>query len=562
MTKHGDITDIRWLFTEARKYKYISFDIYDTLLLRPYVKPRDLFKHIEKFSNAPGFANARIRAEHLARDKWSGETTFANIYETIDPKYAHLKRTELEFEMCAFCLPEVRDAFNALCKKREVYLISDMYLPKRYLEHLLKLCGLEGYTDLYVSCEHNCSKGSGKLFKRMLAEKRIHPDDIIHFGDNIHSDYRVPRSLGIYCANIRRPIDNYLRKHPLIHKFYLTNRSVERSMIVSFDMIHSYEKGNDPWYDIAYRFGGPLLLDYVRFIEKNRDKDSVLFFIARDGYNLKQFYDSNITDENLYVYASRILNILIGSNYKNYKGYQEVLVKYFYPDYNGDPYVFFEENKVAIKKKRKELFSTYANTFGDHKKITLVDVTTMKYSSQRLMNDIYPDADIKGLYYFILDDDTELPHEGYHVRDKIVKLGDNINITEFFLTSPEPPIDGIDPNGEPIFREPAADEMQRMKIYDHITRGELSYYDIVRDLFPERMIDLGYDNIRAWLKVLTCPLNKSTRKMLTDMKWPVDAKHETYISMVYHPRDTWYHLRKTVLDSMWYILKRLKMKGE
>ena len=178
------------------------------------------------------------------------------------------------------------------------------------------------------------------------------------------------------------------------------------------------------------------------------------------------------------------------------------------------------------------------------------------------MNDIYPDADIKGLYYFILDDDTELPHEGYHVRDKIVKLGDNINITEFFLTSPEPPIDGIDPNGEPIFREPAADEMQRMKIYDHITRGELSYYDIVRDLFPERMIDLGYDNIRAWLKVLTCPLNKSTRKMLTDMKWPVDAKHETYISMVYHPRDTWYHLRKTVLDSMWYILKRLKMKGE
>jgi hypothetical protein len=42
------------------------------------------------------------------------------------------------------------------------------------------------------------------------------------------------------------------------------------------------------------------------------------------------------------------------------------------------------------------------------------------------------------------------------------------------------------------------------------------------------------------------------------MKWPVDASHEKYVGMVYHPRDTWYHLRKTVLDSMWYVSKRLK----
>ena len=29
-------------------YDIISFDIFDTLLLRPYVKPTDLFLHIEK----------------------------------------------------------------------------------------------------------------------------------------------------------------------------------------------------------------------------------------------------------------------------------------------------------------------------------------------------------------------------------------------------------------------------------------------------------------------------------------------------------------------------------
>ena len=28
--------------------KIVSFDIFDTLLVRPYVKPTDLFKHMEK----------------------------------------------------------------------------------------------------------------------------------------------------------------------------------------------------------------------------------------------------------------------------------------------------------------------------------------------------------------------------------------------------------------------------------------------------------------------------------------------------------------------------------
>ena len=48
------------------KHNTISFDIFDTLLLRPYAKPTDLFKHLEKLENAQGFAAERVMAEKRA----------------------------------------------------------------------------------------------------------------------------------------------------------------------------------------------------------------------------------------------------------------------------------------------------------------------------------------------------------------------------------------------------------------------------------------------------------------------------------------------------------------
>ena len=559
MTRSGDVTNAEWLLSEVEGYKYVSFDVYDTLLVRPYVRPHDLFRHIESAYDSPGFAEARIQAESDSRGTYGGETTFDRIYETIPEQYRHLKDVELEFESRVFCPPDIRDCFNEICKSHRVILISDMYLPKAFIQGLLEKCGLRGYDDLYVSCEYKFSKGSGVLFRRVLFDYRIWAKELIHIGDNIMSDYHIPRGIGIYAAHVSRPIDRYLRKHPLIWKYYRYDPSFERSMLVSLDMIRSFECTDDFWYDVSYRFGGPLALDYVNFIHDHRRERDTLFFVARDGYNLKAISDRLYPDDDsVYIHAPRILNILIGSQYRRYKRYQEVLVKYFYPDFKGDPYGFFLEKEDEIERKRKELFESYASTLGDHKDICLVDVTTMKYSSQKLIRDLYPESSILGLYYFVLNVEPDMPHHGYHVRDRIVKLGDNINVTEFFLTSPEPPVEGIGPDGRPKFKDVCDDERRRLDIYGSVTQGEVDYSVWMQSIFGEDMPRFGYENIRDWMKVLTSPLCFRNRSYLAEMKWPVDASHDRYVSMVYHPRDTWYHLRKTVLDAMWYVSKRLK----
>ena len=47
--------------------KAVSFDIFDTLIVRPYIRPKDLFAHMEQAEGAPGFAAERVDAERRSR---------------------------------------------------------------------------------------------------------------------------------------------------------------------------------------------------------------------------------------------------------------------------------------------------------------------------------------------------------------------------------------------------------------------------------------------------------------------------------------------------------------
>ena len=49
--------------------EYIFFDIFDTLVTRPFVNPKGLFSYIEYTYNIPDFCKARVNAERAARTK-------------------------------------------------------------------------------------------------------------------------------------------------------------------------------------------------------------------------------------------------------------------------------------------------------------------------------------------------------------------------------------------------------------------------------------------------------------------------------------------------------------
>jgi len=204
-----------------------SFDVFDTLLCRPYVLPMDVFKAIEenlKYSFPSldsrllkSYQSARIYSEIIARRKASSEDIMIyDIYSclgelfNISAKASHqLMLFEMQYEMKILYPINGAAEYVAECRERgEIVFISDMYLPSDFIENILACHGIARDGDkIYVSGEYGLTKGSGRLFDKVLKDFSISAQQLVHFGDNLVSDYNVPISMGIRfndCMGIPR----------------------------------------------------------------------------------------------------------------------------------------------------------------------------------------------------------------------------------------------------------------------------------------------------------------------------------------------------------------------
>ncbi len=176
------------------KYDVISFDIFDTCILRPLDHATDLFKLLEKDFNIPNFKDIRMQAEIISRSnskKSNGEINIYDIYTQlsrmcpISPKDAD-KEVELEKRIC-YANPYMLEVFKLLKEQdKKIIAISDMYLPKNVITEILDKNGYIGFDDIYVSNEYQTNKQKGKLFK--IAKKNYKKQKIIHVGDNYSAD--------------------------------------------------------------------------------------------------------------------------------------------------------------------------------------------------------------------------------------------------------------------------------------------------------------------------------------------------------------------------------------
>ena len=194
-----------------KKIKVVSFDIFDTLLVRPLWNPEDIFKLMqnkfeELFHDAKGikFMNLRKTAETSARrhvayvNPGNEDVNLHEIYAEIgdilganQEKIAELESYERELEIKLsqprVCGKELLE-FAKYCHKK-VILISDMYLERDTIEKMLAKNGICGYDGIFVSSEKRVLKGSGSLFRMAVTELDMKPSEILHIGDNYQVDY-------------------------------------------------------------------------------------------------------------------------------------------------------------------------------------------------------------------------------------------------------------------------------------------------------------------------------------------------------------------------------------
>ena len=206
------------LLRKLKKYKVVSFDVFDTLIERTVKLPSDIFALVgaNVLGADNGFVQNRIQAEKEARDRSvSGEVTLEDIYAGLRTEYGELadrlmnEEIELEIKSCTpkTSMTEIYKTATDSCEK--VFIISDMYLPSTVIEKMLEKCGINSYLKIYVSNEYDCNKISGRLFERVILDNGINRSDMLHVGDSIKADYLGAR---------KAKISSYLigRKHRLL----------------------------------------------------------------------------------------------------------------------------------------------------------------------------------------------------------------------------------------------------------------------------------------------------------------------------------------------------------
>ncbi|WP_446424414.1 HAD-IA family hydrolase, partial [Mailhella sp.] len=208
-------------------YDVISFDVFDTLLIRPFWEPTDLFAILEDYVNkrlqtvdSIHFKTIRVEAEKVARHtSWvfnnkSQDITLDDIYEKIgaitclDTQILEeIKAKEIELELKYLTRRHSGYELYAMAKHlgKKVIIASDMYLSKEVIQAALEKNGYTDFDAIFVSSEFNLTKHTGDLFrhiKKIYSGKRI-----LHGGDNYHSDVEKPRQVGFESFYLPKPVD-------------------------------------------------------------------------------------------------------------------------------------------------------------------------------------------------------------------------------------------------------------------------------------------------------------------------------------------------------------------
>ena len=203
----------------------VSFDVFDTLVVRPFWQPTDLFAVVwEKFRKRRGvefeidFMRLRTEAESVARQRSDGaDVTLDFIYEMLadiagwDGSFVDDVKTEEVRQEVAFCRAR-KTALDLVGYARNlgkrVVAVSDMYLPRSVIGRILEKEGFGvAEDDVFVSCETGRGKWNGALFPFVAERLGVASGAILHVGDNFQSDVEMARRAGLQALHLPRPAD-------------------------------------------------------------------------------------------------------------------------------------------------------------------------------------------------------------------------------------------------------------------------------------------------------------------------------------------------------------------
>lgn len=339
--------------------EYVSFDIFDTLIQRPFYEPTQLFQLINKtfeqeIQSNLDFFDVRVQSEIYTRKKYGKlqpawqDVNIDEIYAGMGELYGfskdvleRLKEEEkkLETYFCAARNAGKELYETAILVGKKVIIISDMYLTRDTIEDILHKNGYCEYQKIYLSSELRKTKFTGDIYKFVKKDLSIvKSQHVYHIGDTWTNDYEnatkagfdalfFPKAKEVFenkihglntndCSNMAKIACSITVKPDAYYKSLGYGCMIALAYNKYFDNpFRSFNPDSDFNIDpnfIGYYVVGMHMIGLAKWITNQcwNKKANKIHFLARDGYLPMYAYQiwndgSEKYAEADYMYASR-----------------------------------------------------------------------------------------------------------------------------------------------------------------------------------------------------------------------------------------------------------------
>ena len=575
--------------------QYISFDIFDTLLVRPYVSPKDLFLHLEEHYACAGFRQERVAAERRARtlNPNKQDIIFDDIYAEIKLQFQPFKQAELDLERQVLTAnPEMKLLWQyARQQQKKILICTDMYLPRAVLVDVLARNGFADFDALYISGELAKTKKTGALFQHVLTDLNITAQQILHIGDNPKGDFKVPKALGIECLLYPQVLQQYRQVEKKADLYAQSHQSLGQSMILALNAWQWHQQRfsttDNPsyWQALGYAYAGPLAYSFAHWIAQQAQRQNIgqVLFVARDGYLLQKAFEQIAPQmKHHYVYAPRFLNLICRLDYDPAQPEQaQAIAEYYQSQYaeiemQARSFNFDQVQAHAqFIQQHFELFQHYARQemqqyqhylagFIADESLAIVDTKTIAFSSQKFIQAAL-NRKVQGFYW-----STLLPHQtnsfDYHefiqnpqqTKDSHI-FTHNWKFVEMMLSSPEAPIQGVSADGQAIYKSHLHPfDHQLAHNHQQISAGAMAFFADLKRIYGDYRIDIAARDVVSWVNLFCLHPSKHDIQQMSQIEMAADIAHQDYqpLFSVQTPLSAWLKQPKQTFN----LLKRAQWR--
>lgn len=458
--KEGQLYETDAINTSDRVHEWIdahdviSFDIFDTLVMRKTLYPSDIFDITEERAknigiSVPGFKMNRVKALNCVR--YRSETLDAiyeelqEVYHFSDDEKEKLMQIEIAAEKDVLIRREpVCEWLRYACEKgKRIFLITDMYHSKETLTSLLAELGITDFSDVFISGEYGTRKAEW-LYQRY--REAVEDGTFLHIGDNFEADGLAACAAGMDALVIKKALSCAKQttvKVLLDFMDGINDRLLAGSLIAKCWCDRPFGMGRiliQTAEEYVRIFMAPLFIGYILWLARQVHGQGFekILFVARDGFLLQKLYQKTVSVLRLGEMPESV---------------------YFYGSRSASEKCAADETGELAKGYRRYIKSLGLSRDGRYAFVDFVSRGTI----QRQLEACYF-GHLIGEYFLsngrgaVRGTTVEAMFEETTENASLLKT---YYVIELILTSPEPSVDYIAPSGQVIFQDEIRTERQK-----------------------------------------------------------------------------------------------------